>query len=66
MPDQCGHLETRGFFQSYRIQSEVVKQTWIQMFCMSKQGSQNCERRRKRAETGMPPVDNKTPTGVLL
>jgi hypothetical protein len=66
MSDPCEHLETCGFFQRYRSQSEVVKQTWTQMFCLSNRGCQHCERRRIRAASGMPPPDNLTPTGVLL
>ena len=66
MSEQCEYLEKCGFFLNYRWNSEAVKQGWVNMYCEDREKSERCERKRTRARTGAPPVDNMSPTGTLL
>lgn len=66
MSDKCELLDTCGFFLNFKGNSEVIKQGWIRSFCESRVKSERCERKKIRAQTGQPPVDNMTPTGKLL
>ncbi len=66
MADKCEFLETCGFFNNYKANSEVVKQGWIQIYCEDKKKSERCERRKILKETGIPPADNMAPTGKML
>jgi hypothetical protein len=66
MPQTCESLEKCGFFNSYKGNSEVVKEGWITLFCESLEKSENCERKKLRKQTGKPPADNMTPTGKFL
>jgi hypothetical protein len=66
MPENCELLEKCGFFLNFNGNSEVVKNSWIKMFCHSKLKSTNCRRKEIRSQTGKPPADNMAPTGRLL
>ena len=66
MADKCEFLETCGFFNNYKANSEVVKQGWIQIYCEDKKKSEKCERKKVLMETGTPPADNMAPTGKML
>ena len=66
MSEQCEFLDTCGFFQNYRGNTEVIKQGWVTLFCENEGKSKQCERKRIREESGKPPADNMCPTGKLL
>lgn len=66
MQDKCEHLRKCGFFIQFKGNPEVVKEGWIRMYCSDRQKSENCVRKKIRQETGAPPPDNMTPTGVLI
>jgi hypothetical protein len=66
MPENCELLEKCGFFKNFHGNSEVVKNSWIRMFCRDKEKSTNCKRKEIRTQTGKPPADNMAPTGKLL
>lgn len=66
MQDSCEHLSKCGFFINFKGNSEVIKNGWIRMFCENKEKSDNCERKKFKQKNGKPPVDNMTPTGILL
>ncbi len=66
MPEKCEFLDTCGFFLNFRGNSEIVERGWIRLFCTSQERSENCERKKIRKQTGEPPPDNMTPTGIIL
>jgi len=66
MAETCENLDTCGFFNNYKGNSEVIKQGWIRMFCESRDKSEKCKRKQIRRETGSPPVDNMAPTGDFV
>ena len=66
MTEKCELLDKCGFFLNFKGNTEVTKQNWIQVFCESKEKSENCKRKQFRKENGHPPVDNMTPTGKLI
>jgi hypothetical protein len=51
---------------NYKGNSEVMKNNWVKMFCEDKVSSDSCARKKVRAQTGNPPVDNMSPTGKIL
>lgn len=66
MQEKCELLEKCGFFQNFIGNSEVLKQGWVKMFCENKEKSEQCERKKERKKTGVPPADNMAPTGKML
>lgn len=66
MKEKCELLNDCGFFNNFQGHTEVVKHGWIKIFCLDKTNSQMCKRKKIFDELGKPPVDNLTPTGVLL
>ena len=66
MRENCELLEKCGFFKNYKHDAGVVEQTWIRMYCKSKETSATCERKIFRKEKGQPPADNMAPTGKML
>ena len=66
MSEKCKFLDSCGFFLNFRGNSEVVERGWIRLFCTSQERSENCERKKIRKQTGQPPPDNMTPTGIIL
>ena len=66
MANECEFLQTCGFFQTYKGNTEVVKQGWVSMYCEDGEKSKRCERKKVRQKTGQPPADNMAPTGSML
>ncbi|OFW61867.1 MAG: hypothetical protein A2133_02640 [Actinobacteria bacterium RBG_16_64_13] len=66
MPDTCEFLDKCRFFSNYKDNAEVIKQGWVKQYCEDTAKSTQCERRKIRERTGVPPVDNITPQGWLL
>jgi len=66
MDEQCNLLDNCGFFTKFSRHSEVVKQGWISNFCKNIEKSKSCKRRYIMVQTGKPPVDSMTPTGLIL
>lgn len=66
MSEKCELLEKCGFFINFNGNVDVVKEGWIRAFCENHEKSEQCERKKIRKQTGMPPVDNMAPTGRLL
>jgi hypothetical protein len=66
MNETCELLDKCGFFKNFKGNSEVMKNNWIKMFCEDVRLSQDCQRKKIRAQTGNPPVDNMSPTGKIL
>jgi hypothetical protein len=64
--EKCELLEKCGFFQNFKGNSEVMKNSWVRMFCEEKSVSDTCARKKMRAETGKPPADNMSPTGKII
>ncbi len=62
----CELLESCGFFQNFKGNSEVINRGWIRMFCESREKSERCERKNIRKQTGKPPADNMAPTGIMV
>ena len=66
MAEECEHLSKCGFFKNFKANPEVVQKGWIRMYCSDFDRSEQCVRKKIRKETGSPPPDNMTPTGVLI
>ena len=66
MSEECELLDKCGFFLNFKANSEVIKQSWIRMFCENNEKSEKCERKKFRKKTGKPPADNMAPTGKML
>jgi hypothetical protein len=66
MREKCELLEACGFFKNFKHNKGVVEQTWIRMYCESKETSETCARKIFRKQTGRPPADNMAPTGKML
>ena len=66
MSEYCENLEKCGFFKNFKGNTEVIKNSWIRMFCQDIQRSLNCKRKEIKKQTGNPPADNMAPTGKLL
>ncbi len=66
MTDKCEFLETCGFFNNYKANSEVIKQGWVKLYCADKVKAKRCERLKIRQNTGKPPADNMAPTGKMM
>jgi len=66
MSEKCELLDKCGFFLNFKGNSEVIKNSWITIFCESKEKSAKCKRKEIRKQTGKPPEDNMSPTGTLL
>lgn len=66
MVEKCELLDKCGFFLNFTSNLEVIKQKWITLYCEDKSISEQCERKKIRAATGVAPVDNMAPTGKLM
>lgn len=64
--EHCELLEKCGFFLNFKGNTEVARNGWINLFCQNKERSAKCERKKIRAQTGNPPVDNMAPNGHLI
>ncbi len=65
MPEVCEFLETCGFYNKFKGNVEVVKKSWIGLYCSTMERSEKCKRKIIRKATGVPPPDNMSPTGRL-
>ncbi len=63
---QCELIEQCLFFKTHQHSPEAANKAWFKLFCASRVTSQYCERKIILQETGQPPADNLTPTGILL
>jgi hypothetical protein len=66
MEETCENLAKCGFFVNFKSNTEVVKNSWVRLYCESKAKSENCERKKIKRQTGKPPADNMAPTGKIL
>ena len=64
--DTCENLETCGFFNNFKGNTEVIKQGWVRMYCQSREKSERCARKKIKRETGQSPADNMAPTGDMV
>lgn len=64
--EQCENINKCGFFLNYKNNSEVVKQSWVKLFCENRVKSENCERKKIMKRTGKAAIDNMTPTGKII
>ena len=66
MTQECEFVNQCGFYANFSSNTQVIKESWIKLYCESKEVSELCERKIIRHRTGSPPVDNMSPTGKLL
>lgn len=66
MQEKCELLDKCGFFINFKGNTETIKNSWIRLFCESKEKSEKCKRKEIRKQTGKPPADNMAPTGKML
>ena len=66
MTQECEFVNQCGFYTNFSSNMQVIKESWIKLYCESREVSELCERKIIRHKTGKPPVDNMTPTGKLL
>ena len=66
MEKACERLDICGFFKNFRDNAEVVERAWITMYCLMKETSDMCERKKAFKETGESPPDNLAPTGKFI
>jgi hypothetical protein len=66
MAEKCELLEKCGFFQNFKLNSDVVKNGWISLYCEDQVKAEKCERKKIRKATGKPPADNMAPTGTIF
>ena len=62
----CENLVKCGFFNNFKGNSEVVKNSWIRLFCRDQVKSDQCERKKYRKANNKPPADNMAPTGKMV
>jgi hypothetical protein len=66
MAESCEFLDKCAFFSNYHGNAEVIKQGWIRRYCEDQAKSAECERRKIRERTGVPPAANISPDGWLV
>jgi hypothetical protein len=66
MVQKCEYLDQCGFFLNFANNMEVIKESWIKLYCLDREISGLCERKKIRLKTGNPPVNNMAPTGKLM
>lgn len=63
---KCERLETCGFFKKYQESHAGACKTLIETFCLNKEKSVACERKKIFQETGIPPDDDMMPSGLTV
>jgi len=66
MLQRCEYLDQCGFFLNFSNNMEVIKESWVQLYCLDREVSELCERKKIRHKTGSPPANNMAPTGKLM
>lgn len=66
MTQKCEFIDQCGFFLNFSTNMHVIKESWIKLYCLDREISDLCERKKLRQKTGSPPVDNMAPTGKLM
>jgi len=66
MTQKCEYLDQCGFFLNFANNMEVIKESWIKLYCHDSEISELCERKIIRHKTGNSPVSNMAPTGKLM
>lgn len=66
MTEKCENLANCGFFLNFKGNMEVVKQGWINMYCMNSEKWDCCKRKLFKKQTQTSPPDNMSPNGKII
>jgi hypothetical protein len=66
MMAECERLETCGFFRKYQKSHAGACRTLIETYCLKKESSERCVRKKLFQETGSSPDDDVMPTGQTV
>jgi hypothetical protein len=66
MTQKCEFIDQCGLLLHFSSNRQVIKESWRTLYCLDREVSELCERKKIRQKTGSLPVDNMAPTGTLL